>query len=336
MILRPKIIAEAIAFLDGISLTFSKNSTGIVGPVSRRTTLEQQREFDYYEEPQMKRITLLRIVIFFAFPWAATAQDQIPKPTPEQLRKGMTLYPNKGLADEDPMPLVKKFEGLRVTDVLDAMQAIGLQDRGIMDKSIRPLWRDNTDKVAHRFYGVAITFQYLPTNKPAAGKMSYEEFKKWHQDWYSTYAVPVFKQLIKPGHAVVIDAQGVENTGFVGSNNTLGWYSQGMTGVVTNGGCRDTDELILERIPVYARYQGGGTRPGRIETGAINTPIVVGGVLVRPGDLVVGDGDGVIVVPREHVDEVARIAWDIAKNDKAGRRKLFEKTKKAMDATVKP
>jgi regulator of RNase E activity RraA len=165
--------------------------------------------------------------------------------------------------------------------------------------------------------------------------MPYEEFRKWHSHWYSTYAPEAFTALIKPGHAVVIDAQGIENTGFVGSNNTLNWYSRGMTGVVTNGNCRDTDELILEKIPVYSKYQGGGTRPGRIEAGAINTPVVVGGVLVRPGDLIVADGDGVIVVPREHVEEVATIAWDIANSDKAGRRKLYEKTNKPADATLK-
>ncbi len=266
---------------------------------------------------------------------ALPGQDKPPAFTPEQLGKGVVLYPNQGLPAEDPMPLVRKFDGLRVTDVLDAMQAVGLQDRGMMDKSIRPLWRDNTDKVAHRFYGVAITYQYVPTNKPAAGKMSYEEFKKWHSHWYKTYAPEMFSQLIKPGHAVVIDAQGIENTGFVGSNNTLNWYSRGMTGVVTNGNCRDTDELILEKIPVYSKYQGGGTRPGRIEAGAVNTPVVVGGVLVRPGDMIVADGDGVIAVPREHVEEVLTIAWDIAKGDKAGRRKLYEKTGKPPDETLK-
>ncbi len=108
-----------------------------------------------------------------------------------------------------------------------------------------------------------------------------------------------------------------------------------MTGVVTNGTCRDTDELIVEKIPVYAKYQGGGTRPGRIEAGSINLPVVVGGVLVRPGDFVVADGDGVVVVPREQVDEVAKIAWDVAKGDKAGRLRLYEKTHKAVDSTVK-
>ncbi|MBI4875539.1 MAG: RraA family protein [Acidobacteria bacterium] len=278
--------------------------------------------------------TIPCLILVLACAAAACAQDQPRTFTPEQLRQGTVLYPYKALPDEDPMPIVKRFEGLRTTDVLDAMQAVGLQDRGIMDKTIRPLWRDTTDKVAHRFYGVAITYQYVPSNKPAAYKMPYAEFKKWHSHWYQTYAPETFAQLIRPGHALVIDAQGIENTGFVGSNNTLNWYSRGITGVVTNGNCRDTDELILERIPVYSKYQGGGTRPGRIEAGAINVPIVVGGALVRPGDIVVGDGDGVVVVPREQMEEVLKIAWDIAKGDKAGRQKLYEKTGKS-DATIK-
>lgn len=265
----------------------------------------------------------------------APAQPAPPKLTDDQLRKGANLLSYPDTSGEDPMPLVRKFEGLRVTDVLDAMQAIGLQDTGIMDKSIRPLWRDTTDKVAHRVYGAAVTYQYLPTNRAPAGQMSYEEFRKWHGHWYGTHAPELFSRVLRPGHVVVIDAQGIENTGFIGSNNALNWRSKGMMGVITNGSCRDTDELILQKIPVYSKYQGGGTRPGRIEAGAINRPVTVGGVMVRPGDFVVADGDGVVVVPREHLDRVAEIAWDIARGDKEGRRKLYQKMGMPPDQTVK-
>lgn len=263
------------------------------------------------------------------------SQDSAPQLTDEQLRKGTTVYPLQTGPEEDPMPLVKEYEGLRVTDVLDAMQAIGLQDIGIMDKTIRPLWRDTTDKLSHRICGVAVTYQYLPTNKPQPAKMPYEEFKKWHSYWYQTYAPELFKRVLRPGTVVVIDAQGIEDTGFIGSNNALNWKSNGAAGVITNGSCRDTDELILEKIPVYSKYQGGGTRPGRIEAGSINLPVTVGGVLVRPGDMVVADGDGVVVVPREHVKEVARIAWDIARGDKKGRRNLYDRMGMPTDSTVK-
>lgn len=267
---------------------------------------------------------------------AVPAQDKPPQFTDEQLRKGAILYPYKDYGAAGHMPLVNKYEGLRVTDVLDAMQAIGLQDTGLMDKSIRPLWRDHTEALTHRIHGVAITYQYLPTNKPGAqAGMDYQEFRRWHSHWYATYAPELFARIVTPGTVVVIDAHDIENTGFIGSNNALNWKSRGMAGVVSNGNCRDTDELIIQKIPVYSKHQGGGTRPGRIEAGAINIPVSVGGVLVRPGDMVVADGDGVIVVPREHAERVAEIAWDIAQGDKAGRKKLYEKMGMKPDSTLK-
>ncbi len=278
----------------------------------------------------LKRAALLPL-----FAIGVLAQDQRPNLTDDQLRQGAGLLKYEYNANEDPMPLVKKFEGLRTTDVLDALQAIGLQDQTTMDHSIRPLWRDQTEKAAHRFYGVAITYQYVPTNRVPAGQKEYREFREWHSHWYSTYAPELFSRIIKPGHAIVIDAQGSESTGFIGSNNALNWRTRGMTGVVTNGNARDTDELIIQKIPVYSKYQGGGTRPGRIEAAAINRPVVVGGVMVRPGDFIVADGDGVVVVPREHLDKVAEIAWDIAKGDKAGRLKLYERMGMRPDSTVK-
>jgi len=132
------------------------------------------------------------------FAVAEAAEDQEPmlgsnpiELTDEQLKKGANLLRFKDYSDEDPMPLVKMYDGLRVADVLDAMQAIGLQDTGLMDHSIRPLWRDMTDSLKHRIYGVAVTYQYLPTNKRQAGQMSYEEFRAWHTRWYKTFAPEV-------------------------------------------------------------------------------------------------------------------------------------------------
>jgi 4-hydroxy-4-methyl-2-oxoglutarate aldolase len=62
--------------------------------------------------------------------------------------------------------------------------------------------------------------------------------------------------------------------------------------------------------------------------------VTLGGVLVRPGDVVVADGDGVIVVPREHAEAVARAAREVLEADKAARRKLYEKLGLPADPTV--
>ena len=69
---------------------------------------------------------------------------------------------------------------------------------------------------------------------------------------------------------------------------------------------------------------GCGTRPGRNEIESINRPVVVGGVLVMPGDVIVADGDGVIVVPRAHALKAAAYAHRILEGDKNARRSLYK------------
>jgi regulator of RNase E activity RraA len=66
----------------------------------------------------------------------------------------------------------------------------------------------------------------------------------------------------------------------------------------------------------------------------VNKPVVIGGVLIRPGDVVVADGDGVIVVPRERAAEVAQAAREEMQIDKAARKRLYQQLGIPMDFTV--
>ena len=77
-------------------------------------------------------------------------------------------------------------------------------------------------------------------------------------------------------------------------------------------------------------------RPARLELDAEQVPVSVGGVLVRPGDIVVADGDGVVVVPIEIAEEDAKWARGVANGDRAGRRRLFEEAGMELDETVQP
>jgi 4-hydroxy-4-methyl-2-oxoglutarate aldolase len=224
------------------------------------------------------------------------------------------------------------YKGLRVTDVCDGLDAVGLIDTCTMHWEIRPLWRD-VEGFAHRIYGVAHTLRFVPTNRVVPRPLPLEEYKQWKSDWYRQLA-PGPKEPIYPGEILVIDAAEVGDVGFIGSNNALGWLNQGARGVVTNGGCRDTDELIKQRVPVYSRRIARGIRPGRLEWDAENTPIGCGGARVFPGDVVVADGDGVIVVPREHAETVARIAREIALSDKQGRRAKYQQAGLEVDFTL--
>ena len=236
------------------------------------------------------------------------------------------------LSDEEILQL---YEDLRVADVSDGMDMAGLRDTGLMDQNIEALWKD-FDNFSHRFCGIAVTARYVPTNRVVPNNMTPEEFRKWEGHWYGTYSDEPFKDHLKPGSVIVIDNQGDGDTGSTGSANILIWQELGAVGLVSAGGVRDTDEIIKQRNPVYmdVSKRGRGIRPGRNELESVQKPVVVGGVLVNPGDVIVADGDGVIVVPREKAEFVAEMAHIIMDKDKAARKNLFEKLGLEKDFTV--
>ncbi len=237
----------------------------------------------------------------------------------------------------DDEALLRLYQGLRVADVSDGMDMAGLRDAGLMETRIQALWKD-IDDFSHLFCGIAVTVRYVPTNRPLPNPMPTAEFQAWEGKWYGEISPEPFVPFLKPGSVVVIDNTGDGDTGSVGSYNALDWYKRGARGIVSTGGIRDTDEIIKQKIPVYMDplQRGRGIRPGRNEVESVNRPVTVGGVLIRPGDIVVADGDGVVVVPREYAVPVAEAARVILEKDKAGRRNLYKELGIPEDATVKP
>lgn len=264
---------------------------------------------------------------------SCTAQEQH---TPQ----GVRVLENKSFDDSDEarQQILDLYKGLRVTDVCDGMDLIGFQDIGLMDPSIRPLWRD-VENFTHRFVGFAVTVRYVPSDV-RVGRHSFpdvEGFKKFKSEQYGR-ARDGWAESARPGDVVVMDTGGVFEGGNIGSNNSLGWAEKGIVGVVTNGGARDTDEIVkVKRPAVYCRngHSTRGVRPGRMITESYNFPVNCAGVLVYPGDVVVADGDGVIVVPREHALEVGRHARQIHDGDQAGRAKRFDRLGIRRDQTVR-
>jgi len=257
-----------------------------------------------------------------------------PKPQIEELRAGKNFIPTKVYSAEDDQQILKLFAGLRVADVSDGMDKVGLTNTGLMSPEIHAAWKD-TKHFTHRFIGIAVTARYVPTNKPPAPAMETEAFDKWVGQWYSKLSPEPFVPLIRKGTALVIDDAPESDVGSIGSNNIMGWKLKGCVGVVTNATARDTDEVAAEKVPLYFRKVGRGIRPGRNEIESVNRPIVCGGVLVKPGDVIVADGDGVIVVPRAKAKEVAEYAQAILDGDKAGRRQLYKKLGLPPDDSIK-
>ena len=245
------------------------------------------------------------------------------------------LIPVRAYSQAEDEAVLKAYEGLRVADVTDGLDVVGLQDVGLVDPAIHALWKD-TEAFRHRFCGIAVTVRYVPTNRRAAKSATPDEFHKWEGDWYNQLSSEPFVPLLRHGSVVVIDGTADGDTGSIGSNNILVWKLKGAVGVVTSGGARDTDEVIKEKMPLYLKRLGRGIRPGRNEVESVNRPVTIGGVLVRPGDVVVADGDGVVVVPREHAFPVAEAARAILEADKVGRRGLYKQLGMPEDNTVMP
>ena len=113
--------------------------------------------------------------------------------------------------------------------------------------------------------------------------------------------------LAEPGDVIVVDAGADLTNAIIGEIMTTLAQSRGVAGFVIDGAVRDFDALAASDFPVYAR---GVTHRGPYKDGPgeINVIITVGGQTIAPGDIIVGDGDGVLAVPRGEAPRVAELA----------------------------
>ncbi len=261
--------------------------------------------------------------------WTLLAASAVAAATPTSAQqaaettipaKVQLFIPYTDYSQEDNARVLEAYKYLRVADVSDGMDVVGLQDVGLVDPAIHALWKD-TEHFTHRVAGIAVTARYVPTNRrePRMDEATIST-------WYDTITSEAFMQVLTPGTMLVIDATDDGESRSIGSSNIMSWTKLGMVGLVTSGGLADTDEIIHEKVPTYFRRLARGIRPGRNELESVNRPVTIGGVLVRPGDVVVADGDGVVVVPREHAMEVARAALTFL--DNIGRERYIRETGK--------
>src|SRR5262245_28607669 len=96
----------------------------------------------------------------------ATAAEPVARPAVS--RAGTNFIATHVYSVEEDQQVLNAFEGLRVADVCDGMDAVGLHNRGLVSADIGPLWRDTTN-FSHRFIGIAVTARYVPSQEPTAG-----------------------------------------------------------------------------------------------------------------------------------------------------------------------
>ncbi len=164
-----------------------------------------------------------------------------------------------------PSPeLLAQLDGIWTSTLADTMGR-----HGVMMPDIRPIFEHI------RLVGVAFTVLNYPNDNITTHKAL---------------------TMLQPGDVLVIDEGRDNNTGSFGHNMSLQARNRGCAGIVSNGCVRDIRLLREEKFPVFCRSVC--PRSAQKSTpGSINVPVQVGGLVVSPGDIVIGDDDGVAVIP---------------------------------------
>ena len=123
------------------------------------------------------------------------------------------------------------------------------------------------------------------------------------------------------GDILVID-NGGQCVSTFGGLATLAAKTKGIAGLIVDGGVRDREEMLQYSFPVFARHMTPLTGRTRLAITGINETINCGGVRVRPGDVIVADGSGVVCIPAQHAARVAELAQRYARDDEAAAAEL--------------
>jgi 4-hydroxy-4-methyl-2-oxoglutarate aldolase len=180
-------------------------------------------------------------------------------------------------------PSVERASKLDTSTISDALDRLGIAGQCLNIKPRDPKFR---------LMGRAFTLLYGPVRKPAG-------------------TVGDFIDDVPSGAVVVIDNGGRENATVWGDILTEIAHRRGIAGTVIDGACRDTALCLQLGYPVYSRSYSMRTGKDRVQLEATNVVVNIGDARVAPGDLLRGDADGVVVIPREHEAEVLAASEEI-------------------------
>ncbi|HEX5164256.1 MAG TPA: RraA family protein [Thermomicrobiales bacterium] len=133
-----------------------------------------------------------------------------------------------------------------------------------------------------------------------------------------------FLDNVRPGTVVVVDTSDDTASAHWGELMSTAARGRGATGVVIDGATRDVTQMLAMGFPAFVRYRSPASSILRWRISGYDHPVTIGGVLVRPGDFVVGDADGVVIVPVELAVEVLEEVESLAVAETNMRQELLE------------
>ena len=181
----------------------------------------------------------------------------------------------------------------RVTTATLSMQLLKHGLRRVWMQGPRPL-----DPDRKTFVGEAYTFRFLPLREDLGTPESYSR----------AGSIREAIEDMPPDRVAVIDARGAPGCGTLGDILVLRMAKLGALAVVSDGAMRDVAGVRAVGLPVFCSGAAAPPSIGQLVFAGWEVPVACGGVTVLPGDVVVGDEDGVIVVPRGLADEIAEVA----------------------------
>ena len=164
-----------------------------------------------------------------------------------------------------------------------------LNRRGLKNMYLQDVWPIRPGMP--RMVGIAFTMRFIPTREDKVGSRGNVQQRAMEE--------------CPPGHVLVVDARGDARAASAGDLYIGRLAARGCAGIVTDGGLRDSEGVLKTGLPAYHRRPSSPPSPIVHQPYDLGLPIACGGVAVYPGDIVVGDCDGVVVIPPDIVDEIA-------------------------------
>lgn len=174
----------------------------------------------------------------------------------------------------------------------------------LLKRGLRNVFLQGPQRIApgRQMVGEAYTLRYIPAR---------EDLDTLDVFLDPTHPQRVGVEACPPGHVMVIDARGDADAASAGGILVTRLMVRGVEGVVTDGGFRDTPDIAALDFPAYHARPSAPTNLIRHHAVDLDVPIACGGVAVYPGDVIVGDGEGVVVIPASLADAIAAEATEM-------------------------